>query len=475
MVQSITVLGSSHLDILSHISDHDETLDRPGDLFITYGGTGFNMAINLATFGNKVTFGTILSDTYISRTIVASLQRFNVNVRPDYRSDLPEAGFSAHISSKGEMMSAVTSTPVERLLFSEDHMQGLILQSNVVVLDCNLNIQSIIHAVQLANTHKKPVFIAGVSESKSTKVIDLIEAGGCPTGLFINAREMRFIADKLKNRFNHPVTGDVLAQFCNCLVVETDGEKGVRVWGPGSQEPLGQTKKTIIRQTVDGETTNWLGAGDHLMSLTIHRHFDKGETIPQAAVIASEIVTERHGQKNCNLCHDNPLEERLKYLTDAALCDPLTKLLNRRGLEDYMQQLSQDTNITILMMDIDHFKSVNDNYGHDIGDSVLSEVASLLAMNLRVTDGACRWGGEEMIAILPQTDSRTGKAVAERIRQCIEEYFFKCGKVTISIGISTRPMREFTSMLEDADKALYAAKKNGRNQVVDIMALPSQK
>jgi len=130
------------------------------------------------------------------------------------------------------------------------------------------------------------------------------------------------------------------------------------------------------------------------------------------------------------------------------------------------------------MADIDFFKSVNDNYGHDIGDQVLRQFSSRLQQNIRRLDMAFRVGGEEFLIVLPKTTPEKAQIVGERLRAVIEDTPFKISEgddnitVTTSIGLSSVCSEEETidSLLKRADDALYKAKKSGRNQVVSIAA-----
>ena len=159
-----------------------------------------------------------------------------------------------------------------------------------------------------------------------------------------------------------------------------------------------------------------------------------------------------------------------------ARTDALTGLANRRGFEERFGQVISETDryggsAAVVMVDLDHFKLVNDTYGHDAGDRVLRAVAELLADGRRTVDMAARLGGEELVVLLPQTDSRGALELAERLRQRIEarRILTSAGevRVTASFGISEYRAREGQAqeVLDRADKALYAAKRNGRNRV----------
>ena len=166
-----------------------------------------------------------------------------------------------------------------------------------------------------------------------------------------------------------------------------------------------------------------------------------------------------------------------------ALTDELTKLPNRRALaQRFLQEMQRARRhhnaIAFLMIDLDHFKQVNDTYGHLNGDAVLHELAQILASSARESDVCARYGGEEFALILHETTESGAKILAERIRAKVAAATFPGGlKLTISIGVSaTDDATLFTQLMDRADQALYAAKLGGRNQVkVADMTAPAPK
>lgn len=155
-----------------------------------------------------------------------------------------------------------------------------------------------------------------------------------------------------------------------------------------------------------------------------------------------------------------------------ALTDELTKLPNRRALaQRFLQEMQRARRhrnaIAFMMIDLDHFKQVNDTYGHLNGDAVLAELASILSTSARESDVCARYGGEEFALILHETTEAGARTLAERIRAKVAAATFPGGlKLTISIGVAaTDDPVLFTSLVERADQALYAAKQGGRNQV----------
>ncbi|MBF0469808.1 MAG: diguanylate cyclase [Gammaproteobacteria bacterium] len=164
-------------------------------------------------------------------------------------------------------------------------------------------------------------------------------------------------------------------------------------------------------------------------------------------------------------------------LRESTLIDAMTGLHNRRFLEEYVETLIANAErnqkqISIMMLDLDYFKKVNDTYGHDVGDTVLKELAKVLKNSVRTNDMVIRYGGEEFVIILVDSVQPSGDAVAEKIRAAVEQMKIQVTgavlKKTISIGIADYPTDgdSFWQVIKFADVALYEAKENGRNRVV---------
>ena len=163
-----------------------------------------------------------------------------------------------------------------------------------------------------------------------------------------------------------------------------------------------------------------------------------------------------------------------------ATIDPLTNCLNRRSFLTKFETLWEGSDplskpLTALMVDIDHFKAVNDNHGHAVGDDVLRAVAKILQTTSQESDVVCRFGGEEFAILMPNTEIEHAKHVADRMRIAIAALQFNEVSVTVSIGASSRCYRAASEkeLLEQADKSLYFAKRNGRNRIVDWADVPA--
>ncbi|CAD5198679.1 GGDEF domain-containing protein [Pseudomonas sp. FEN] len=169
-----------------------------------------------------------------------------------------------------------------------------------------------------------------------------------------------------------------------------------------------------------------------------------------------------------------------KSLARMATTDSLTGLFNRRHMITQIEkalarQHRCPSNLTLMLMDIDHFKHINDQYGHDMGDRVLNAVSDLLKSSMRDQDYIGRWGGEEFLAVLPETDLDQATVSAERIRKAIQALVIDSDghkvSVTLSIGITQyRAQEALSNAIARADQALYEGKSAGRNRVEVALA-----
>ena len=172
------------------------------------------------------------------------------------------------------------------------------------------------------------------------------------------------------------------------------------------------------------------------------------------------------------------LRDNVQMSIEMAITDALTGLYNRRYMESHVgtlveQAATRGKPLTVLVLDIDYFKAINDSHGHDAGDDVLREFAIRIRKSIRGIDLACRYGGEEFVVVMPETDMAVATVVAERLRRRIASEPFpiqeaaRSIEVTISIGIAgLGPRDTAASVIKRADQALYRAKRDGRNRVV---------
>lgn len=456
---SVFVAGSAHLDVLAKITGDEVTIDKIGNVSIEIGGSACNVATNLAAMGLKPRLLTAIQENSpYSGIILAHLRAQGVDVRVVNHEDMPAAVFSAHIGLDGEMLSAVSSMPVEAAIFPDDVVRETMKGTRCAILECNLSGATLNQLAQIANEIGIPVFVASVSEEKSLRINEITAP---LAGVFMNRLEATYFGRRVAASTSLPV----IADHIGCPLIVTRDKDGVTIVEDGIEK--------VVPPPTLPKNTSKLGAGDALLAAAVAHHVFGGMplfgSIENATLFATQII----GKPNCNAGQGHAIEKALISLDHMATRDPMTGLHNRRFGDQVISgvhenALSTRADYSVLMVDIDHFKKVNDTYGHDIGDEAIKIVAGLLGKTVRGGDVACRWGGEEFVCILRGADAATAFTVAERIRVAVELAEVPvAGKVTVSIGVATwcESAQNVAHIIKAADQGLYKAKQNGRNRV----------
>lgn len=316
------------------------------------------------------------------------------------------------------------------------------------------------------------------AEGRKIGVIDGVQRRGHGTGgriLILDDRERQ--AERLKQHLSEdhrpfieasPDAAKITAQgpldlvIINAVNADFDG---LRVTAQIRSDPFSRTTPILVIADVD-ERARMVKALEIGADDIITRPIDQAELL----VRVSTLVKRKR--------YADALKQNLDQGLEKAVTDQLTGLFNRHYLDTQLQPLvsraaADGPSVSALLLDIDHFKRVNDTFGHDVGDEVLREFALRLAANTRAIDVACRMGGEEFIIIMPETDAPFAYSVAERIRMHVAGSSFPIRNgtermnITISIGIATTQAGDTPeSLIKRADEALYRAKAEGRNRVV---------
>ena len=243
----------------------------------------------------------------------------------------------------------------------------------------------------------------------------------------------------------------------------------------------GRIDQTLNLRT--GDELDHLIAAYNGMSRRLSESEAQQREAAQALLCAKEELEQRVEERtrdlqalNRQMAHEIAERKQLQAeLAQAARTDPLTGLLNRRAMLEHLEhELARSRRtgrpFVVLLGDVDHFKEINDTYGHDVGDRVLIQVAHALSRSLRDEDLIARWGGEEFLLLLPDTGLAGGVAAAEKIRRQFEAEQFSDAGIEISLALSLGvaemdPQGPVTTGIQSADRALYQAKQGGRNRV----------
>lgn len=229
------------------------------------------------------------------------------------------------------------------------------------------------------------------------------------------------------------------------------------------------------------------GYGETLVD--VHDQIKQADSLEDLSRVVSSVVEDtkrivhQHKELETQLMSSSSqvaeLRKNLENVRKEAMTDGLTGLANRKSFDRYISNCITEAEeeskpFTLLMIDIDHFKSFNDNYGHQIGDQVLRLVARTLTDGVKGRDVAARYGGEEFAVILPESPVQAGVAVGNALRKAVESKEVvnrttneTLGRITVSIGVAEyKEGEDVNTLIDRADAALYDAKHNGRNQVV---------
>lgn len=315
----------------------------------------------------------------------------------------------------------------------------------------------------------------GIAQAFQALAPDSAEEGG--RILLVEDRENAALktADDMISSFDVEVTGDPI----DALMRARDGDYDLIILSLSMQhsdgmrlcsqlKSLESTRHTPVLVLVEEGDTKRLvraleiGVNDYLM-----RPIDRNELIARTR---TQIKRKRYSDR---------LRQNIDLSLEMAITDQLTGLYNRRYMARHLVTqvaASHETKkpLSLLILDLDYFKSINDTYGHGMGDEVLRIFAQRLKANVRGIDLACRYGGEEFVVIMPETDVSFAYSVAERLRQNVADVPFpqpgggKPLNVTVSIGVTSLERADDTSesVMKRADAALYRAKRDGRNRVV---------
>jgi len=442
---SILVVGSAHLDVLAQAGNSTSHVDKIGNVAIEVGGTANNVALGLRRLGvASVVLATAWGPDPINKAIAEYIKSSGITLNVDEVKGMPLAAFVAQLDTSGEMRSAVSSVSIDSWTITAEKARALLRDIQVLVVEANLNAKTIEILTRIAQQMGVMTFGLGVSEDK----VDRIGAGVGFRAVFVNQVECA----RLCAAQECPSPAHLAAKLKADLIV-TAGSAGVNIFSPSGDvqyvsPPLLNNKK------------NTLGAGDAFTASVIAGMIQSELDLVTAAKQAGTLVEEVAASSACN----SYSRDAFNLLINTARHDQLTRLFTRGPFEEEYER-HQGRN-TLLFIDCDRFKAVNDQYGHEKGDEVLVKIARILKNTTRSVDVVCRFGGDEFVVLITRTqDTNVGEMIAGRmiVAAQAEDLY----GVTLSIGIALcEPGTHLKDALMRADKAVYIAKQSGRNRAV---------
>jgi diguanylate cyclase (GGDEF)-like protein len=450
MPRKIVVCGAVHIDVYADTPSSGR--DTEGEFSVAIGGTAFNIASVFFFLGSDPLLVSCLrKKSLFTRLILESMEALSMRrdglELVDY---VPDGGFFA-LRERGDLVRAVTSSPVGSVFLDAKRYRKEIEESGFVHIDLNNSVETLRSFLSEA----PKVYISCVSDYKVTKLLDLdkelIESK--TKGIFLNVHELSVLLEKAREASPLDIAG--------VPWIITRGEKGVII--------LDRKGRREYESPVLNGEGSFSGAGDAFAGGFVHAKEIEGKDEKECVRTGFEMV-----ERNVRNTHAGVLDGSFMMDVDTVLFrDSLTGLFTRRFL---MEQISlidakgmrETVNTGILLLDIDDFKKINDTYGHSTGDEVLRRIADAVRKNIRAGDIPVRYGGEEILILLPSEHAGGIMRLGERLRKVISSLRFETDNgnfsVTVSIG-AARGRPPVSHLIEMADRALYEAKRTGKNRV----------
>lgn len=443
------VVGSAHLDILGRPFASSPHKDREGSVTFEVGGTGCNVAFGLRRMGADVRLLTAWGDDDISKLLASKIRSAGVELMADEVPGMPVAAFHGRMTVDGDLDSAVSAMPIGQYRFQPSRIERALEDVAYVIVEANLHPDAIDAVTGAAHAKGVPVFGLGVSEDKVER---LLAGRGRFSAAFMNHAE----CERLMTCLNAVDPSDAAGSLQASLFV-TRGARGAVVY-----KPTGELIRIPPPELKDIKTL--LGVGDAFSAGVIDAVVRHSLDFLAAASHAESIVREIATRESCNAYSVNALSQMVKGLYQVAHTDALTGLLKRNAFEEAYATVGTGQH-TIMFIDCDHFKRVNDTVGHDAGDAVLVRIAGIIKDCVRSSgDVVARWGGDEFVVLLPTVEAKTAAAIAERMREAALQTDLH--GVTLSIGMTpTRPGESLPQAVARADSAMYTVKRMGKNAI----------
>ncbi|MCP4355200.1 MAG: GGDEF domain-containing protein [Proteobacteria bacterium] len=460
MKKITSVLSTACLEVTSTATGQYGNNRFSGFTNVSFGGEGYHVATLLSALDTSACLISAINHKPISQLMVDDLAGNKVRSHLLVDDGLPDAVSNYHYKG-GKLSSVVVTNPNSMAIFSEDFISRSLNKSHSFFMDLNSSIMSCENIKLAINAQGEDfkLFISAFSSIDSDK-LNMFKDKAC---LII------FSEDTLKQaKLTYgcdSLTGLVKLLDTRIIVMLNDGN----ILICESKD----SKVTNLKEHIQASFRHKISRDKNLFKACIIDAINNSKEEIDLLSLSEEIVKnydELLWRIDVQIEKQNPLENSMRTIIRKAHLDNLTGVLNRHGLDQFLTTPGIDlTAYTMLIIDADFFKKVNDTYGHQAGDEVLMGIADVLKGHMRQGDISARFGGEEFICLIKNLSLEIAEKVANRIRIEIEKTKFSAEsiQVTVSIGCTHWQQNEmFADVMDRADKVLYKAKDEGRNRVL---------
>ena len=453
------VCGSACINVLARDAVDSHSEESRSDIIFDVGGSANNMAQAARNLGVRVKLLTALDETSpYARIILEHLKSSGVEQIIQHQKNIKTPAAFAYLDDAGKVLSSVSSSGIDLVDFLPEMIDSGLSGSMACIIDTSLSGGAINKIATNANHRGVPVYIC-VSTKLGMKKIENIDAK--LSGVFVNEIFLKDEGDGglIIRKMAHELGCDVVLTKDDGAVIGRRGDDMI---------------EEISANKINHGGKNYIGAGDSIAAYSVIHRLLSGRPWNEALQVALQAVEEDVRARHVDLRNGGgSFNLALHSMNEASSIDHLTQLPNRFAVTKKIQQLL-DRNVTffVAMLDVDHFKSVNDEFGHNAGDEALQLIAGALSSAMRENDFCARWGGEEFLVVMSRVGSiDDAVTIAERIRKSVEAIQWSKRRLTVSIGVA-KSGGSIEISTDRADKALYESKQNGRNRVTVYRSFP---
>jgi len=459
----LLVCGSVHVSVLATVTDQKDEKNKNGRIVFDIGGVANDIASAAREAGTSVRLLTALADrSPYTKIIVEHLNLLGIEKAVRYEKGLTDPAVCAIVDENGKISSSVSSTAIDSVFFPAEFIHSALFGASGCAIDTSLSDLAIRTIAQKANEMHIPVFICASSVSGFAKIK---MANASFAAIFTNKVTIDSLlkGDLGSSVYHIASSADSLSRLFGCPLIISKEDEGVSVARPdgGIEENF-----SAININVDGK--DYHGADSALSAYTLVHLLYSRRSLKDSLKIAVQAVEERAQDRYLKIsAGGGGLSQALNGINKEASLDHLTKLPNRSAAVRKINKLIESgSKFFVAMVDVDHFKRVNDQFGHNVGDEALVLISAALSKAMRDHDFCSRWGGEEFLVVISNGSNsiEDAHATMERVRKSIESIKWSKQALTVSIGLAAADSN-IEKSIGRADEALYLSKTAGRNKV----------